>query len=283
MTAARIHWPELLVAAADIVDSYKTGVTLRQLFYRLVAAKLLPNTTSAYKGLSSKTAEARRQGEFPDLIDRGRLIHRRAHWASPAEALQALARQYRQDRTEGQDVSVYIGVEKAGLVMQLESWFGDLGIPILALGGYSSQTYVDDVVADVEDQDRPAVLLYSGDFDPSGEDIDRDFAERTDCFDKVVRVALSAEQVESYALPPAMGKRTDSRAGAFVARHGALVQVELDALPPDQLEALYRDAVAEFWDVSAYQAVRQREHEARAVLLAAVAGAGGGASTSPRS
>jgi hypothetical protein len=176
MTAARTHWPELLVAAADIVDSYETGVTLRQLFYRLVAAKLLPNTTSAYKGLSSKTAEARRQGEFPDLIDRGRLIHRRAHWASPAEALQALARQYRQDRTEGQDVSVYIGVEKAGLVMQLESWFGDLGIPILALGGYSSQTYVDDVVADVEDQDRPAVLLYSGNFDPSGEDIDRDFA-----------------------------------------------------------------------------------------------------------
>jgi len=48
--------------AAAIVRSYDTGVTLRQLFYRLVAAHLLPNTTTAYKGLSSQTAEARRAG-----------------------------------------------------------------------------------------------------------------------------------------------------------------------------------------------------------------------------
>jgi hypothetical protein len=265
---ARINWPDLLATAADIVNDYDTGVTLRQLFYRLVAAQLLPNTTSAYKGLSAKTAEARRQGEFPDLIDRGRLIHRRAHWASAADALASLAAQYREDRTEGQDVSVYIGVEKAGLVTQLESWFSDLGIPILALGGYSSQTYVDEVVADAEDQDRPAVLLYAGDFDPSGEDIDRDFTQRTACFDKVVRVALTAEQVEAYALPPAMGKRSDSRAAAFVARHGQLVQVELDALAPNDLEQLYRDAIAEFWDTSAYEAVRDRERGAVADLSA---------------
>lgn len=264
----RIAWAEVLAEAKVLVESYDTGVTLRQLFYRLVAAQLLPNSTSAYKGLSAKTAEARRQGEFPDLIDRGRLIHRRAHWASAAGALASIAAQYRQDRTLGQDVSVYIGVEKAGLVMQLQSWFSDLSIPILALGGYSSQTYVNDVVADVEDQDRPAVLLYGGDFDPSGEDIDRDFVARTGCFDKVVRVALTAEQVEAYALPPAMGKSTDSRAGAFVARHGQLVQVELDALAPDALEQLYRDAIAEFWDVSAYDAVLSRELAERAWLAA---------------
>ena len=31
--------------------------------------------------------------------------------------------------TEGQDVSVYLGVEKAGMVVQLQSWFGDRGHP----------------------------------------------------------------------------------------------------------------------------------------------------------
>ncbi len=255
----RIDWKALLNRAEAIVASYSTGVTLRQLFYRLVAAQDLPNTASAYKGLSSRTAQARREDAFPDLIDRGREIHRATAWHSPAHAIDSLARQYRLDRTEGQDVSVYVGVEKAGLVMQLEAWFGDLGMPIIALGGYSSQTFVDDVVNDVEARDRPAMLLYGGDFDPSGEDIDRDFVERTDCFDKVVRVALTADQVDAYNLPPAMGKSTDSRAGAFMARHGALVQVELDALPPDVLEQLYRDAISEFWDVSAYEAVRHRE------------------------
>jgi len=178
--------------------------------------------------------------------------------------------QYRRDRTAGQDASVYIGVEKAGLVMQLESWFGELGIPILALGGYSSQTYVDEVVRDVEDQDRAAVLLYAGDFDPSGEDIDRDFTARTGCFDTVVRVALNAAQVEEYNLPPAMGKSTDSRASRFVERHGTLVQVELDALPPDVLEALYRDAIEGFWDESAYEAVIDVESSERARLAEAL-------------
>src|SRR3546814_4970649 len=82
----------------------------------------------------------------------------------------------------------------------------------------SDLTYVKEVVRDVEAQDRPAVLLYAGDFDPSGEDIDRDFTARTDCFAKVVRVALNAEQVTEYDLPPAMGKATDSRASRFVER-----------------------------------------------------------------
>ena len=112
-------------------------------------------------------------------------------------------------------------------------------MPVLALGGYGSQTYVDDVIADVGRTKRPAVLLYAGDHDPSGEDIDRDFTARTDCWDEVRRVALTAAQVEQYALPPQPGKATRQPRAGFVARHGRLVQVELDALPPDVLHALY--------------------------------------------
>ena len=262
-----LKWPPIVAEAAEVVDSYAgTGVTLRQLFYRLVAAEILPNTTNAYKHLSKCTAEARRAGTFPALIDRGRDIHRHAHWDSPEDARESLRRQYRRDRTEGQEYSVYVGVEKSGMIVQLRSWFGDLGVPILALGGYSSQTYADDVREDADDQERPAVLLYAGDFDPSGEDIPRDFCERADCFDEVRRVALSAAQVQHYGLPPLPGKSTDSRAAGFVAKHGSLMQVELDALPPDTLHGLYQDALDEFWDVSAYVASMDREAAERAEL-----------------
>jgi hypothetical protein len=175
-------------------------------------------------------------------------------------------------RTEGQDVSLYIGVEKAGMVIQLQSWFGDLGIPVLALGGYSSQTYVDDVAGDASSQDRPAVLLYAGDFDPSGEDIDRDFEERTGCWDKVIRVALSASQVIEYGLPPNPGKATDSRAARFIERHGELVQVELDALDPDDLRSLFQAAIDGYWDTSAFEAVMAREDEDMSLLRAAARG-----------
>jgi len=259
-------WPPLLEQAAAIVRSYDTLVTLRQLFYRLVAAELLPNTTNAYKSLSRHTAEARRDGTFPSLMDRGRTIHRYQTFPDPATARHWLQEIYRRDRTDGQAVSLYLGVEKAGIVEQLQTWFGDLGVPVLALGGYGSQTYVDDVVDDVASTDRPAVLLYAGDHDPSGEDIDRDFTARTGCWDEVRRVALTAEQVEEYALPPQPGKEADSRARSFVERHGRLVQVELDALPPDVLRTLYAHAIAEFWEGDVYEQVVQRESDDRRTL-----------------
>jgi hypothetical protein len=265
-------WPAIVARAAVIAASYDTPVTLRQLFYRLVAEQALPNTQVAYKTLSARTAEARREDGFPELADRGREIHRLAAWGSPQTAMAALIAQYRLDRTQGQDVSLYLAVEKAGLVSQLEAWFSDLGVPILALGGYSSQSYVDVVVRDADMSERPAVLLYAGDFDPSGEDIDRDFTSRCGCFDEVVRVALDRDQVEEYHLPPNPGKATDPRAVGFVARHGKLVQVELDALAPDLLHQLFADAVARFWDTSAFEAALASEAVGRRALTSAARG-----------
>jgi hypothetical protein len=265
---SRLAWPSIIAHAAEIVEDYDTGVTLRQLFYRLVADETIPNTSAAYKTLSRRTAQARRQGCFPALIDRGRAIHCRPAFQSPGDALEWLTDTYRRDRTEGQPWSIYLGVEKNAIVEQLVSWFGGLGIPVLALGGYSSQTYTDEVAAHVVAQNRPAVLLYAGDFDPSGEDIDRDFIARSDVFQDVVRVALSAEQVTAYGLPPAPGKATDSRASAFVRRHGRLVQVEVDALPPDLLRGLYQGALDQLWDESAYIAVLAQEAVDRQHLIA---------------
>ena len=199
-------------------------------------------------------------------MDRTRQIERALSFDSPDAARDWLASIYRRDRTEGQEVSVYLGVEKAGLVEQLDGWFGALGIPILPLGGYASQTFIDEVAREVRTQGRPAVLIYAGDFDASGEDIERDFEARAACFDGTRRVALTAEQVASYDLPPMPGKESDSRASGFVARHGRLVQVELDALPPEVLRALYQAAIDYYWDTSAYRAVMERERDERAGL-----------------
>lgn len=100
----------------------------------------------------------------------------------------------------------------------------------------------------------------------TGEDIDRDFIERTGRFDEVVRIALSHEQVEQYELPPQLGKADDPRAAEFERKHGRLIQVELDALPPDVLRSLYQEAIDEFWDVSDFEAVLARERAERKTL-----------------
>jgi len=69
-----------------------------------------------------------------------------------------------------------------------------------------------------------------------------------------------------YGLPPQPGKTTDSRAAGFIARHGHLVQVELDALAPDVLRTLFAETLAEFWDTASYQAVLSREAKERRSL-----------------
>lgn len=262
----RKNWKTILTEAARIIEEYDTPVTLRQLFYRLVSLVLLPNTRTAYQQLSHTSAKARRDGTFPELLDRTRIIYRNTAFYSPTDAKQWLSGIYRRDRTEGQEVSVYLGVEKAATIEQLNLWFGDLGIPILPLVGYPSQTYVSNIIQDVKSQKRPAVLIYAGDFDPSGEDIDRDFIKRTSCFEKVIRIALTAEQVEKYNLPLQSGKKSDTRSAKFIAKNGKLVQVELDALSPDILHRLYDDAIKPFWDKAAYETCLKREAQERDVL-----------------
>jgi hypothetical protein len=77
----------------------------------------------------------------------------------------------------------------------------------------------------------------------------------------VVRVALDWSQVQHFDLPPAPGKTTDSHAAAFTARHGRLVQVELEALDPNELRRLYEQALTPLWDVSAFERSLARERK----------------------
>jgi hypothetical protein len=265
----RKDWNEILIEAANIVESYDTPVTLRQLFYRLVSLELLKNTKSEYTQLSKRTADARRDGWFPSFVDRTRKIYEYRTFEAPDTAQEWLADIYRRDRTEGQEYTIYLGVEKEGIVEQLRSWFGGYGIPIIALRGYSSQSYIDEIRDHSMNQNRPAVLIYAGDFDPSGEDIERDFTERSGCFSVIQRIALNSEQIRDYDLPPQMGKATDTRAAGFIEKYGRLVQVELDALPPDVLRRLYTEELDKYFDKSTYTEVLRREEEERELLRSA--------------
>ena len=85
-----------------------------------MARSVLKNDTYSYKKLSDRTAVAPRAGEFPDLIDNTRWIHRRAFWGDAVEAMRDRADHYRGDRLAGQDYAVYIATEKQGLLAQLD-------------------------------------------------------------------------------------------------------------------------------------------------------------------
>lgn len=282
----RRAWEPIIDAARTIVLSYAYEITLRQLHYRLVMTAGLgyANTVGDYHRLSALTAEGRRDGSFPALLDQTRETHRANSWENPADALTSIRYWYRRDRTDGQTNLLVLAGEKATLLAQLEAWFDDLGLPIVLLRGYGSQTYVDDVRSMVDRDGRDPVLIYAGDFDPSGEDILRDFLDRCDVFDpaNVKRIAVREPQITPLGLVVNEGKPEDSRAVRFVDRYPALhaahglgdakmvrvkggmmrptpVQIEVEAIDPNVLQALYQAAIDLYWDTSAYDAVVQAE------------------------
>jgi hypothetical protein len=268
-----LRWQPIVERAAEIAGSYSTAVTLRQLFYRLVSEGLLANTDSSYKTLSARTAEARREGWFPALLDQGRSISGLASWTSPHLAVWSLAQRYRRDRREGQDKLAWLVLEKATLLEQVSDWVDEFGIPVVPLRGYGSQTIIDEIREEVEGDIRPAVALYLGDLDPTGEDIERDLQDRTGwCFDEVRRLAVTYEQIGDLGLVPAPGKATDTRARRFVDKYGELIQVEVEAIDPAHLEQLVREAVDTFIDVEQLDRVRAIESRERALLSAAAEG-----------
>jgi hypothetical protein len=280
----RLNWPAVLEHAADIVNSYATGVTLRQLFYRLVADGTLPNTQPYYDSLSNYTAKARRNGGFPNLSEAGRPLVRWAKQYDPdsavAEALRSLVEDYNLDRQSGQASRIVLGVEKAGLSNQMQAWFSRYHFPQVALGGYASETLEQKVRqylmqgGAIGKRRQPTILIYAGDFDPSGVDILRDFQRQVD-FSEVVRVGLNIDQIEDLPFNPYPETKRDTRRASFEDEYGdalenmglpRTVQYEVDALPPERLQALFQEAIEARWDKAAYDAVLESEVKDRTLL-----------------
>jgi hypothetical protein len=268
--AHRRDWAPILREAERIVHGYPYRITLRQLHYRLLSVPTLGYGSAAkdIDYLSQRTADLRRRGSFPDLADETRSIEVTPSWASPAEALAAIAQQYRRDRTEGQSNFIVLGGEKRAMLVQFRQWYPDLGVPFIALSGNASQTYVDEVADFVDDDGRKSVLLYVGDLDASGEDIERDFVKRCPVWDHVERIAVKESQITELGLPKNPGNPNDPKRKPFIDTHGSLFQVEVEAIAPNELHRLYDEALAQWWDRSTWNRVVEAEAAERRQLEA---------------
>ncbi|MFI8341906.1 hypothetical protein ACIF8W_17825 [Streptomyces sp. NPDC085639] len=206
--------------ARQIVDGYAPlKVTLRQVMCRLAAEGVLPHTPPMYRRLSAQLAQARREGRFLDLIDTIRQVHVPPAWPSAGAFVAEMPAWFRLDRTAGQKQALYVAAEK-DTHQQLTGWLEFAGIPVLVVRGFSSQSYADVVRDRVAHEQREAHRAVVGDFDCSGEDIERDWVEHTGCWSSVTRVLLAYEQVRTYGSPATKGKSGDPRWPAFARRYG---------------------------------------------------------------
>lgn len=257
---------DLFAAVNAILGQYDGPLTLRQVFYRLVAAQQLENTRAAYCGLSKHLVNARLAGIVDDsrIVDRVRNTLRVPCWNDLPDFLETVRQSYRREKWSRQPYALEVWCEKDAVAGVLQPVTDRYEVLLFPCRGYDSYSALKDAGERIRRAGRPTVVLYLGDFDPSGQDMPRDIRDRLTrdfgaTFDLRV-IALTREQVDEHDLPQNFAKRTDSRAAAFIARHGDIA-VELDALPPNVLQALVREHLDQFFDVTAFAEEVAREQD----------------------
>jgi hypothetical protein len=86
----------------------------------------------------------------------------------------------------------------------------------------------------------------------------------------VERLAVDREQIDEWWLPTRPTKPTDTRAAKFRREHGT-DSVELDAIPPDDLRELVKDAIDSHmdpWALEQFKMVEEQERETLRTIFA---------------
>jgi hypothetical protein len=256
----------------QVVSQYRPGeLTIRALHYQLVGLGMT-NTMRHYKRVVMAMEEARWEGlinfnAFSDLERRMEGETRAdetdvASGVSDAkQAITAWMNYYSKNRWENQPNYVEVFIEKKALqnVFQPVCTRNNLGLG--PVKGYPSLTFLHETAERFkmrENDGKNLIILYFGDYDPSGEDIPRSIQanlERMGVEVDVRRKALTLEQVEFWNLPHAPTKETDSRTAAW----DGIGQVELDAVRVEDLRELCQDAIDEVFDEELFEQLEAQE------------------------
>lgn len=256
-----------------IIDQYLGDgyvMTLRQLYYQLVARDVIPNNDKEYKKLSELLKKGRMAGvvDWDAIEDRGRQP-RLPYWVEGIiNALTDVYEQYRLNRQEGQAKYIEIWVEKEALSNVMARVTNEYHVRLMVNKGYSSCSAMHEAYkrfkhAEKYRGQRP-VILYFGDHDPSGKDMVRDIRDRLVEFGlgnvNVLNPALTMDQVQEYNLPENPAKITDPRAAWYIQEYGRH-SWELDALEPPVLIDIVTTALLEHINMDIYEAVVAEEAE----------------------
>lgn len=269
---------EVVEWANGIIAEYARlgySLSLRQLYYQLVARDYIPNTVQSYKRVGNIISDARNAGliDWNAIEDRGRTPYLPSQWESPAQIVRAAAQQFRIDRWEGQDNYVEVMVEKDALSGILRPVCSEYHVRFSANKGYSSSTAMYDAgqrFLEAEENGKTLHLIYLGDHDPSGIDMTRDIADRLRLYTGYVdinvnRLALNMPQVQQWNPPPNPAKETDSRFAGYEAEFGD-TSWELDAIEPRTLAELVRDEIGLLIEWDTWEATQAKENEMKAEL-----------------
>ena len=268
-----LHLIDLINSVVDEYSQMGYELTLRQVYYQLVARGYIPNNERSYKNTGDLINNGRLAGliDWNSITDRTRNLRKNGHWNRPADVIRSARYSYLLDKWQGQPNYVEVWVEKDALVDIVGQACYPLDTPYFSCRGYTSQSEMWQAAQRFIQQNRQrdnCYIIHLGDHDPSGIDMTRDIQERLEMFGAdvyVKRVALTMQQVQTYNPPPNPAKLSDSRCGRYIDRYGT-ESWELDALEPQMLTQLITNEVTALRDADIYERVCDRENREKKEL-----------------
>jgi hypothetical protein len=256
-------------------------ITGRGIGYKLFVLGLIPSMALLeMKRVYRLLKEAREQDMIPWkwIVDETRELERCSVWDDPEEYARCVSQSYRRDFWNQQPCRVEVWSEKGTVRGVLQPVLDEFAVGFRVMHGFGGATTVHSVAQD--DDGRPLIILYVGDFDPSGMFMsEHDLPNRLVKYegDHVVlqRIALTEEHTVGLPSFPASDKKKDPRYKWFVQNFGDRCW-ELDAFDPNDLRAVVEKAIRHEIEPRAWARcdhVNKEEQESLRSILASWKGA----------
>jgi hypothetical protein len=265
---------EILNQVKEVLEQYREHwpLTIRQIFYRLVGVYGYEKTEHGYRNLCDYMVRARRAEMVPweAIRDDGTTRTDAKGYIDMNSFLKTViysAGQYIRNKQERQPIRILILVEAAGMVPQIVKAVGIYGLSVISSSGFDSLTMKYELAQDIMNDDRPTVVFHIGDLDPSGVCIFDSIQADVEAFVgneqelQFKRIALTPAQVALYNLPTTPPKKDDKRG------EGMRETCQAEALPPDTLAKIVKEAVMQYYDMAVFDEDVQAEQQERALLV----------------
>jgi len=290
-------WTDQNVKRRDDVLSIFNGLkkywplTERQAFYRLLSSRAVSQAhwhrfsdpdrprVDVYGALGRLLKWMRIDEVLPweAIIDETRVLTQKVGYAN-AEAfiwceLNAMLSGYSRCLASDQANHIEVWIEKQALLRLVEPVADKYCRRVLCCKGYNSISFQADFYHRMEDAkaaDLQPVVLYFGDWDPSG--VNMLYSAMQTLGDELgltgvdyYRCGINPEHFAGLEADPVPLKDTDSRAKKFIKQHGRTCY-ELDALHPEALKNLVETHIRRFTDIEKVACNYQTQGEERDYL-----------------
>lgn len=242
----------LIDACVHILEEIHPA-SVRAVCYQLFVQELLESMSKNCTNRISRHLVYAREHEIVPwdwIVDETREVERVNAWENPTAFVRTVKRAYRRDHWASQPVVVEVISEKSTVKGTLAPVLEEYGVTFRPWHGYVSATKAHELADEIRTSSKPMILLYLGDWDPSGLDMgDRYAPERLVEYGSGEefswrRIALTDALIRAHDLPgfDVATKQKDSRYRWYRTNHGARAW-ELDALNPNVLRTVVKEAI----------------------------------------